>query len=159
VHGTLSILGISIILVQSAQLFFIVKMIGAAYLCCIGVKALWQAWTGAAARLEAAPAARRNTLWRAVAEGFLTNALNPKVSMFYLAAFPQFIAVSENTVEWGLVLVTVHAMLNVIWFGSLVLLFSSLKGLGRKAWLQRALQAVTGTIFVAFGLKLATLKP
>jgi len=158
-HGTLSILGISIILVQSAELFFIVKMLGAAYLCFIGVKALWQAWKGVTAPKEIAPAKRRRTLARAVAEGFLTNALNPKVSMFYLAAFPQFIPAGADAVKWGFALVTVHALTNVAWFSSLVLLFSSLKGLGSKAWVQRWLKAATGAVFVGFGLKLATLRP
>jgi len=159
VHGALSILGISIILVQSAELFFMVKMLGAAYLCFIGLKALWQAWNGVAKPMEVTPAKRRRTLARGVAEGFLTNALNPKVSMFYLAAFPQFIPIGADAAKWGVVLVTVHALINVIWFSSLVLLFSSLKKLGSKAWVRRWLQAATGAIFVGFGLKLATLKP
>ncbi|WEX07913.1 LysE family translocator [Chelativorans sp. AA-79] len=158
-HGTLSILGISILLVQSAELFFIVKMLGAAYLCFIGVKALWQAWKGIATPATVTPARRRRTLARAVAEGFLTNALNPKVSMFYLAAFPQFIPLSADAAKWGFALVTVHALTNVVWFGSLVLLFSTLKGLGRRAWVQRWLKAATGAVFVGFGLKLATLRP
>lgn len=157
-HGTLSILGISIILVQSAQLFFIVKMLGAAYLCYIGFKALWQAWKGVAAPAKVTPAKRRRTLARAVAEGFLTNALNPKVSMFYLAAFPQFIPMGSDAVKWGFVLVTIHALANIVWFSSLVLLFSTLKGLGGKAWVQRWLKAATGAIFIGFGLKLATLR-
>ena len=46
VHGTLSILGISVILVQSAQLFLMVKIAGAAYLCWVGFKALRDAWRG-----------------------------------------------------------------------------------------------------------------
>jgi threonine/homoserine/homoserine lactone efflux protein len=158
-HGTLSILGISIILVQSAELFFIVKMLGAAYLCFIGLKALWQAWKGVAAPIQVAPARRRRTLARAVAEGFLTNALNPKVSMFYLAAFPQFIPLGADAAKWGFVLVTVHALINIVWFGALVLLFSTLKGLGSRAWLQRWLKAATGAVFIGFGLKLATLRP
>ena len=155
-HGTLSVLGISIILVQSAELFFIVKMLGAAYLSYVGLKALWQAWKGIGSA-NIAPAKSRRTLARAVAEGFLTNALNPKVSMFYLAAFPQFIPIGAEA-EWGFVLVTIHALTNVIWFSSLVLLFSVFKGVGRRAWVQRWLKAITGAIFVGFGLKLAMLK-
>jgi threonine/homoserine/homoserine lactone efflux protein len=158
-HGTLSILGISIILVQSAELFFIVKMLGAAYLCFIGLKALWQAWKGVAAPIQVAPAKRRRTLVRAVAEGFLTNALNPKVSMFYLAAFPQFIPLGADAAKWGFVLVTVHAAINIVWFGALVLLFSTLKGLGSRAWLQRWIKAATGAVFIGFGRTLATVRP
>ncbi|WP_113155826.1 LysE family translocator [Nitratireductor sp. OM-1] len=159
VHGLLSILGISIILVQSAQLFFIVKMLGAAYLCYIGIKALWQAWRGLAAPHSITPAKRRRTLAKAGLEGFLTNALNPKVSMFYLAAFPQFIPASADATSWAFALVAIHSLLNVLWFSALVLLFSSMKSLGGSASMQRWLKAVTGTVFVGFGLKLATMRP
>lgn len=159
VHGTLSILGISIILVQSAQAFFVVKMLGAAYLIYVGVKALWQAWKGVSAPAHVPPARRRRTLARAMAEGFLTNALNPKVSMFYLAAFPQFIPANADAAAWAFALVTIHALANVIWFSTLVLLFSTLKGLGGRAWLQRWIKAATGAVFIGFGLKLATLRP
>jgi threonine/homoserine/homoserine lactone efflux protein len=159
VHGALSILGISIILVQSAQLFFIVKMLGAAYLCYIGVKALWQAWHGFAAPLEVPPAKRRRTLIRAAFEGFLTNALNPKVSMFYLAAFPQFIPANADATLWAFALVVIHSLLNIVWFSSLVLLFSGLKTIGSNVRMQRGLKALTGTVFIGFGLKLATMRP
>ncbi|WP_292896817.1 LysE family translocator [Nitratireductor sp.] len=159
VHGALSILGISIILVQSAQLFFIVKMLGAAYLCYIGVKALWQAWHGLAAPLEVSPAKRRRTLVRAALEGFLTNALNPKVSMFYLAAFPQFIPANADATLWAFALVVIHSLLNIVWFSSLVLLFSGLKSIGSNVRMQRGLKALTGTVFIGFGLKLATMRP
>lgn len=56
VHGALSILGISLILVQSSHAFFIVKMLGAAYLCWIGVKALREAWNGMDAAKNIDPA-------------------------------------------------------------------------------------------------------
>lgn len=159
VHGALSILGISIILVQSAQLFFVVKMLGAAYLCYIGLKALWQAWRGFSAPLAVSPAKRRRTLERAALEGFLTNALNPKVSMFYLAAFPQFIPANADATFWAFALVVIHSLLNILWFSSLVLLFSSFKTLGSSARMQRWLKALTGTVFIGFGLKLATMRP
>ncbi len=55
VHGTLSVLGISVILVQSAQAFLIVKMIGAAYLCWIGLKALRDAFRGVPMTPRVAP--------------------------------------------------------------------------------------------------------
>ncbi|WP_048648454.1 LysE family translocator [Nitratireductor soli] len=159
VHGALSILGISIILVQSANAFFVVKMLGAAYLCYIGAKALWQAWKGAPVAPAVAPAKRRRTLAKAAMEGFLTNALNPKVSMFYLAAFPQFIPVNADATLWAFLLVVIHSLLNIVWFSSLVLVFSTLKSFGSRASVQRWLKATTGAVFIGFGLKLATMRP
>ena len=97
-HGTLAIFGISVILVRSAEAFFVVKMLGAAYLCWIGFKALRDAWRGSSVLPNVAPARRKRDLTKAFAEGFLTNALNPKVAMFYLAAFPQFIGATGGAV-------------------------------------------------------------
>ena len=159
VHCALSILGISIILVQSAQAFFVVKMLGAAYLCWIGLKALRDAWTGVAVAQSVAPAKRQRTLAKAFAEGFLTNALNPKVSMFYLAAFPQFISQTQGAVGASFTLVFIHSLLNLIWFSAMVLLFARLTEAARNRTFQRWLKGVTGAVFIGFGAKLATLKP
>lgn len=158
-HGALSIFGISIILVRSADAFMVVKMLGAAYLCWIGLKALREAWRGVGKVAQVAPARRRRGLAKAGVEGFLTNALNPKVSMFYLAAFPQFMPLGEGAVRGAFVLVTVHALLNVVWFAAMVLLFARLMRAARSGGFQRWLKAATGVIFVGFGAKLAALNP
>jgi threonine/homoserine/homoserine lactone efflux protein len=158
-HGSLSIFGISIILVRSAEAFFVVKMLGAAYLCWIGFKALREAWRGMATVAEVAPARRRRPLAKAFTEGFATNALNPKVSMFYLAAFPQFIPPGEGAVASAFLLVCVHAMLNALWFGAMILLFARLMGAARSGRFQRWLKAVTGVVFMAFGARLAAFNP
>ncbi|MGJ8533701.1 MAG: LysE family translocator [Alphaproteobacteria bacterium] len=159
VHGTLSILGISLILVQSAQAFFIVKMLGAAYLCWIGLKALRDAWTGVAIVQDVAPARKQRTWAKAFIEGFLTNAFNPKVSMFYLAAFPQFISQAEGVFSASFTLVFIHSVLNVAWFSAMVLLFARLAQAARGGTFQRWLKGITGIVFISFGAKLATLKP
>ncbi|OSQ29900.1 LysE family translocator [Thalassospira sp. MCCC 1A03138] len=158
-HGTLSILGISVILVQSAQLFMMVKIAGAAYLCWVGFKALREAWRGVKTVAEVVPAKRRRTLLVAYGEGFLTNALNPKVSIFYLAAFPQFIPVGESAITSAFMLVCVHASINIIWFSTMIILLSRLTGMARNGSFQRALKAVTGSVFIAFGIKLAMFRP
>lgn len=158
-HGALSVLGISIILVQSATAFAIVKYLGAAYLCWIGVKALYAAIKGIEDSSKVAPARRQRTLIKAFAEGFLTNALNPKVSMFYLAAFPQFISVGETTATASFLLVFIHSMLNAVWFGAMVMLFSGLTTLAGSGRFQRWLKGTTGVVFIGFGVKLASYRP
>jgi threonine/homoserine/homoserine lactone efflux protein len=158
-HGALSILGISIILLQSATAFAIVKYLGAAYLCWIGVKALLAAIRGIQVPVRITPAKRQRTLFKAYVEGFLTNALNPKVSMFYLAAFPQFITLGETSPAAAFLLVFIHSMLNALWFIPMVLLFSRLARATRNPGFQRWLKGLTGIVFVGFGLKLATYRP
>ncbi|WGF89715.1 LysE family translocator [Marinivivus vitaminiproducens] len=159
VHGVLSIMGISILLMKSATAFAIVKYLGVAYLCWIGIKALAAAFKGIEAPVAVAPARRRRTLSRAFLEGLLTNGLNPKVSMFYLAVFPNFIPLNAHPVASAFLLVFVHAMINVVWFGAMVMLFSRLASAGRSPRFQRWLKATTGVVFIGFGLKLATYRP
>ena len=156
-HGSLSILGISVLLTQSAQAFFIVKMLGATYLCWVGIKALLSAWyskdnTDAIKQIKS-----KSSLSKAFVEGFLTNALNPKVSMFYLAAFPQFISHAE-AIESAFLLVFIHSVINLIWFSTMVLLFSKLRGVANNRTFQKIFKTVTGLIFIGFGAKLASLK-
>ena len=158
VHGTLSILGISLILLKSAYAFFVLKSIGAAYLCWIGVKALISAAKPLAQSAEVKPAENKRTFLRAFSEGFISNLFNPKVSMFYLAAFPQFISLGEGTIASAFLLVFIHAMINVLWFGVIVILFSKLVGVASNLHFQRWIKIITGVIFIGFGARMATLK-
>lgn len=159
VHGAFAIFGLSVLLLQSANLFLLVKLAGAAYLIWIGVEALLEAFRGAPAKLLDVPPARtRRTLAKAFGEGFLTNALNPKVAMFYIAAFPQFIPHDGATPAAAFVLVAVHAALNLAWFGPMVILFDRLSRLARSGRAQRAVKGLTGIVFLGFGIKLATLR-
>lgn len=160
VHGSFAIFGLSVLLLQSAHLFTAVKLAGAAYLVWIGLKALRDAWRGLPAALVAVePAKRRRTLLKAFGEGFLTNALNPKVAMFYVAAFPQFMPHGGVSPYSAYLLVAVHGCLNVAWFGPIVLLFDRLSAVARGGRVQRWIKALTGMVFVGFGIKLATLRP
>ena len=158
-HGAMAILGLSAILVQSAAAFAIVKYLGAAYLCWIGIKSLFSAYKGVEITGEIKPSERRKTLYKAYVEGLLTNALNPKVSMFYLAAFPQFITFGETTPAASFMLVFIHSMINAVWFGAMVLLMSRLTKIARNGRFQRWLKGVTGFVFIGFGAKLASYKP
>jgi len=158
-HGAMAILGISIMLVQSATAFTIVKYLGAAYLCWIGIKSLIAAWQGVESAAKVKPAVKRRTLANAYIEGLLTNALNPKVSMFYLAAFPQFITLGETTPLASFTLVAIHSLINAVWFGAMVLVMSRLTAIAQNGQFQRWLKGVTGVVFIGFGAKLATFKP
>ncbi|PLX37916.1 MAG: MFS transporter [Hyphomicrobiales bacterium] len=155
-HGTLSILGISVILVKSATAFAIVKYLGAAYLCWIGLKALWAAYQGVEPAARVTGSDRRRTLGAAYLEGLMTNALNPKVSMFYLAAFPQFLTLETNTPGAAALLVFLHSAIAALWFGAMILLFSRLTRFASSGRFQRWLKGFTGIVFLGFGAKLAT---
>lgn len=159
VHGALSILGISLLLVQSAFAFTLIKYVGAAYLCWLGLKSLIEAYKGIAPVINITPARQKRTLFKDYLEGLLTNVLNPKVSMFYLAAFPQFITPGETAFSTSFLLIFIHSTLNAIWFGLMVILFSGLTQFARNGNFQRWLKGITGTVFIGFGIKLASFRP
>lgn len=158
IHGTLSILGISVLLVQSAQAFLIFKMLGAAYLCYIGIKALLSAVKSKQVNAIPATQKKKVSLTGAYFEGLLTNVMNPKVSMFYLAALPQFIPYAGAATE-GFILVTLHAFINLLWFSALVLILAKAKQVAQSDRVTRWLNSFSGVVFIGFGIKLALLKP
>ena len=155
IHGAFVMFGLSMLLLRSAELFFVVKMLGAAYLCYVGVKALMQAWKGNVVAHAVTPARRRRTLVAAYIEGLLTNALNPKVSIFYIAAFPQFLPLESTTAANVFLLVFLHSMINLVWFSAMVMVFSRLTGFVRSGRAERWVKAITGVVFIGFGMKLA----
>lgn len=157
-QGAFVVFGIAVLLVQSATAFTIVKLIGAAYLCYIGIKALMQAIRGDIKLLKAEPAKRTRNMVAAFGEGFLTNILNPKTSMFYLAAVPQFLPIGEATAVNVFLLVFIHSSINGIWFFGMVMLLSKLVGVSQSVGAQRWIKGITGAIFIGFGAKLATLR-
>ncbi|TQV72011.1 LysE family translocator [Aliikangiella marina] len=159
VHGTLSIFGISLLLVQSSQAFIIFKMLGAAYLIWIGIKALISAFETPKVTIQVTslPDNRPVKTLTAFAEGFLTNVLNPKVSMFYLAAFPQFMGIEESTLN-AYALVTAHSLVNLIWFSTMVVLLAGMRGIANNQKFKKWLNATTGVIFIGFGSKLALMR-
>ncbi len=159
VHGTLSIFGVSLLLVQSAQAFMVFKLLGAAYLIWIGIKALRSAFKqgqpipGKGPK----PAPRKASLRKAFFEGFLTNVLNPKVSMFYLAAFPQFMSLDQSPLT-AYALVTAHAIVNVLWFVLMVMMLSRVKSMTQSERFKKWLNSFIGVVFIGFGSKLALMK-
>ena len=155
IHGAFVMFGLSMLLLRSAELFFAVKMLGAAYLCYVGFKALMQALKGSIVADAVTPARRRRTLVAAYVEGLLTNALNPKVSIFYIAAFPQFLPLESTTAANVFLLVFLHSMINLVWFSAMVMVFSRLTGFVRSGRAERWIKAITGVVFIGFGMKLA----
>ncbi len=85
--------------------------------------------------------------------------LNPKVAMFYLAAFPQFIPAHHAVASGALLLIVIHSALNIIWFSAMVLLFNRLRGVAASGRVQRWVKGATGAVLLAFGARLATYQP
>jgi threonine/homoserine/homoserine lactone efflux protein len=159
-HATLSALGLSAILKSSEALFNIVKFAGALYLIYIGAVSLWTAWRGkheAASTQEQVNLRDRRPL-RSFIEGYGTNLLNPKVSIFYLTFLPQFISPGEPVFRKSILLAGVHVSMGLIWLTTYAALLDRMSGWLLRSSVRRRLEAVTGGLLIAFGLRLATQK-
>jgi threonine/homoserine/homoserine lactone efflux protein len=154
-HATLSALGLSLVLRQSTALFETVKFAGAVYLIYIGAASLWSAIRNKNMVQAAAPQATGERRLRSFAEGLFTNLLNPKVALFYLTFLPQFIAAGEPIMRKSLFLASIHVVMGTVWLTLFAFLLHAMSGLFSRSSLRRKLEAITGGLLIAFGLKLA----
>lgn len=161
-HGTFSIFGLSAILVSSAKLFLAVKILGALYLAYLGVNALVAAFSVPKKSPKSKVCCVENNsieLSASFFEGFLTNLLNPKVSIFYLAAFPQFITTQENIALSSYALVTVHALCSVFWFSLMVIFVGKSTFLFKSHKSHAILQSAIASVLLWFSYRVATVSP
>jgi len=158
VHVTAAAAGLSALIAASATAFAVVKWLGAAYLVWLGAGLLLARRAGAAAPVaEGAARAPGQTLRAIFLQGMLTNVLNPKIVLFFLAFLPQFVDHAGGAQGWAFLLLGVVFDVNGTLFNLLVawLAARTRARLGRAqalgAWLCRA----TGLVFVGLGLRLA----
>ena len=158
VHICAAALGLSAILAASATAFTAVKIVGAAYLVYVGISLIRSSGRTQATALTAAkrPAAIRSIFF----QGFLTNALNPKVALFFLAFLPQFVAPDAPSKALALLFLGAIFDLNgTIW--NLLVAWSTARFSGRltahgafKQWFNRGVGSVL--VFVGVRLVLAS---
>ena len=156
VHVLAAAVGLSAILATSATVFMIVKNIGAAYIIWMAIGLLRSKRGEPGQRLAVPPLPYRKIF----AQGFLTNILNPKVAIFFLAFVPQFIdATAPNKALAFIILGCIFNVNGMLWCVSLAL-FTALVSARVKVnpavslWLNR----VTGGLFIWLGIKLALSK-
>jgi threonine/homoserine/homoserine lactone efflux protein len=155
VHTFAAALGLSALLATSQYAFTAVKLAGAAYLIYIGVRALVTRTNG----LPGGEMGNGNGgNWPAFRQGIVTNLLNPKVALFFLALMPQFIdAGSSQKVAAFLVLGLSFVTLGVIWCVVLAIAAAKLRGAFlRRPSMANTLNKIAGAMFIALGLRLAT---
>ena len=129
-------------------------IVGAAYLVWLGARLLWHART-AMTDAAAPPKAAAEAAGRAFSRGLVTNLLNPKIGVFYIAVLPQFLPPDTASVLAGFALAMVHVVEGVLWFSVLIpgtaVLRERLARPRVRAWTDR----ITGCVLVAFGIKVA----
>ena len=167
VHIAAAGLGVSALIAASGAAFAVLKWLGAAYLAYIGWTLLRSkvAIDGVAVSALSKRASGQNGLKSVFARGFWTNALNPKVALFFLAFVPQFIAPDAPHKTLAFFLLGLVFNLNSLWvnlgygwlaarLGAVVAGAASPRWSSLRShlhWLERA----AGVLFIGFGLKLA----
>lgn len=149
-HAVAAGLGLSALLATSALAFEVIKYCGAAYLIWLGIKA-WRSGGNVSDSREAVPVSARSVYLRSV----LTGLLNPKVALFFLAFLPQFVR-PERGMVW-LQFLILGALLAAIGFANDLFLSFAVGRFGRRfrGGVGRWRQRLTGTVFIALGLRLA----
>ncbi len=157
VHATVSALGISAVLLHSARAFQGLKLAGAAYLVWLGLvslrRALRRRGVLAAGGLVTAGGAFRPA--RSLREGFLSNVLNPKAVIFYMAFLPQFIHPGRPALPQALLLAAFHFTIAMVWQCFLALVVNRAQNALRRPGVHRLLEGLTGSIILLLGLRLA----
>ena len=157
VHTALVAFGLSRLLLAVPAAYDAVRLAGAAYLIFLGVRSLGRPQRVAAPQEAAPPPAPLRAIFR---QGVVTNVLNPKVALFFLAFLPQFVDATRGS-AW-LQLLALGLLFNVS--GTIVNLVVAVLASRAAAWSRRrsaragaALQRLTGLIFVGLGVRLALL--
>lgn len=164
VHTLFAALGLSVLLANSPTAFMLVKYIGAAYLCYLGFKMLTSKNSNSIANSlsKAQNVTNQKAVdgWKIYQQGVLTNVFNPKVALFFLAFFPQFIDASyAYDMLSFLMLGLTFATTGFIWCLCLALLAARFSTrLRENPSIETMLNRISGMVFIGLGIKLLTEK-
>ncbi len=147
-------MGIAGLLAASAVAFTVVKLVGAAYLVLLGVRALLAMRRGDYTDDQRVSRDRTTGALAAFRQGLVTNLLNPKVAVFFVALLPQYLPASATVVD-HLLLAGVAGGVTLTWFTVLAAVVSALHRLLSSTRVRRTLDAVMGTLLVGLGIRVA----
>ena len=149
-HTLLAVAGISAVIAASPALFRTLALVGAAYLAWLGIEGLR---ARATFTVEVDPSGPPMPAWKACRDAVLTNVLNPKVILLFVALYPNFIVVGRGDVSVQLlVLSTVLIIINVLWQAPLAWVTHALRGWLTRPRLQRLVARLTGAILLLFAV-------
>jgi threonine/homoserine/homoserine lactone efflux protein len=146
-----SAVGIAALLAASEPAFLAVRIAGAAYLIWLGLQALAAAVRGGRSKYDA-PQSKPLDPRRAFRQGLLSNLGNPKMAAFFPSLLPQF----AHSFSALLALGFVFCLLTLVWLTAYAVAVARAGDFLSRSWVKRAVEAVTGAVLVALGLKLAT---
>jgi threonine/homoserine/homoserine lactone efflux protein len=159
-------LGLTAALAADPDLYLALRWAGAAYLAWLGVRSIvhggrWpvgetaEAGPAESAEAGAGELARTQRPGLAYLRGILTCASNPKVGIFYLALFPQFIPAGADVLRWSILVAGIHAAEGTAWLTIVAVLAGRLGHALRRRRTRRWADGASGAAFLAFAARLA----
>jgi threonine/homoserine/homoserine lactone efflux protein len=148
-------LGVVALLLASELAFVAVRLAGAAYLVFLGVQTLVSAWRGHSWEIASGHGKPALAPGVAARQGLVSNLGNPKMAAFFPSLLPQFAPAGEPAFVPVLLLGLLFCAMTLVWLTAYAVVVSRARGFLRRTGVKRALEAVTGTVLVALGLRLA----
>jgi RhtB (resistance to homoserine/threonine) family protein len=148
--------GLSVLLAASHPLFVALRIAGAAYLVYLGLHALRDAIRRTATCDEALAHSSRMTSPRAFRQGLLSNLGNPKMVVFFTSLLPQFVGPGGGAFSELLLLGLLFSVMTFSWLTLYAVAVAKARAWLLRSRVRRVLDAITGTVLVALGLRLAT---
>jgi threonine/homoserine/homoserine lactone efflux protein len=168
VHATALAVGLSALLVASAEAYTVVKLAGAAYLVYLGLQSLHSAWrsrdaseapSGSVGIQDATvgDARARNvpSMRTAYFQGVISTALNPKPALLFLTFLPQFVDTTRPVLPQIMFLAGVHIVIGLVWLTIYAHLVHRAHRTLTRSDVKRWLEGATGVVLVALGLRVA----
>lgn len=154
VHTLAAGLGVSALLLASAEAFTIVKIAGALYLAYLGIRALLSAarrWRHPDREAADDTEHEDGSVVRIWASAFTANVLNPKAALFFVAVLPQFLVTSSPVLPQILTFGALDILLGCVWWAAFVFAVSHFRAVLQRRRARIALDAVSGTALVGLG--------
>jgi threonine/homoserine/homoserine lactone efflux protein len=145
--GAFAAIGIAAVVAASAELFTVMKLIGAAFLIYLGVQSL-----RGRREVRAAVTRRRRSAFR---EGLVTAIANPKLAAFFVALFPQFVPRGAPVLPSALLMAATIVVIDLAWYSTLAMFVArARRAFVEGPWLRR-FERLTGAVLVGLGVRLA----
>lgn len=151
--GAIVACGLGALLVASQFAYDVLKWAGAAYLFCLGLKVISSPCQRFDIGAGIVKPGSTSATW--FCRGFLTNILNPKVGVFYVSFLPQFIPAGTDVPALTIMMAAIHVSLGLIWFAALITATRPIVEMLRKPAVITWLNRITGSLFIAFGVRVA----
>ena len=160
-HALFSIVGLTALIAASPVLFSVVKYAGAAYLVYLGTRLILDSFKKRTLDSEQPDIKRNARLNELLSKGFITTLTNPKVLLFFVSFFPQFVVPGgEHYTASLLVLGLAYTLVAFFTDATFALLAGTAAGaVSRNGVVQSWLDRVVGTLFIGLGIRLALFRP